>query len=115
MLQDKLMRGASFPITMAGKTLGTMLSASVLLTAMSAQTSSGVPDPSVRQEATSHSGMATCGVHAAEFDKEHRPITAGGFVKTGPVIFLNTAEQAGITTWHHTAGTPEKHFILEAN
>ena len=50
----------------------------------------------------------------AEFDNEHRPITAGGFVKTGPVIFLNAAEQAGLTTWHHTAGTPEKRFILEA-
>src|ERR1700678_823697 len=108
MLQDKLMRGASFRITMAGKTLGTMLSASVLLTAMSAQTPSGVPDPNVRQEATSHAGMATGGVHTAEFDKEHRPITAGGFIKTGPVIFLNPADQAGLTTWHHTAGAPEK-------
>ena len=39
--------------------------------------------------------MATGGVHPAEFDKEHRPITAGGFVKTGPMIFQNTAEQAG--------------------
>jgi hypothetical protein len=95
--------------------LGAMLSAGVLLTAVAAQTPSGVPDQNVRQEATSHAGMATGGVHTAEFDKEHRPITAGGFLKTGPVIFLNTADQAGLTTWHHTAGAPEKRFILEAN
>jgi hypothetical protein len=95
--------------------LGAMLSAGVLLTAVAAQTPSGVPDQNVRQEATSHAGMATGGVHTAEFDKEHRPITAGGFSKTGPVIFLNTADQAGLTTWHHTAGAPEKRFILEAN
>ena len=31
------------------------------------------------------------------------------------MIFIDDAERAGLTTWHHTAGTPEKHFILEAN
>lgn len=49
-----------------------------------------------------------------EYDSEHRPVTAGGFVKTGPVVFLNNAKEAGLTTWHHTAGTSDKRFILEA-
>ena len=100
MLQEELMPGTI---------LGAMLSAGILLTAMlSAQTPSAAADPAVQQQSTSHAGMATGGVHQAEFDKEHRPITAGGFVKTGPVIFMNAAEEAGLTTWHHTAGTPEK-------
>src|ERR1035441_8743591 len=59
-------------------------------------------------------GIATGGVFKPVFDSAHRPITAGGTVKTGPVIFINMAEKAGLTKWHHTAGTPEKNFILEA-
>jgi hypothetical protein len=43
-----------------------------------------------------------------------RPITAAGIVTSGPVIFRNIAEQAGLTTWRHKAGTTEKRFILEA-
>jgi hypothetical protein len=50
--------------------LGAMLSAGILLTAMlSAQTRSAAADPVVQQQATSHAGMATGGVHQAEFDK----------------------------------------------
>jgi hypothetical protein len=71
--------------------------------------------PAVQQEGASSTGMATGGAHPAEFDSEHRPITAGGFVKTGQVIFIDDAQRAGLTTWHHAAGTPEKRFILEAN
>ncbi len=59
-------------------------------------------------------GIASGGTHEAIFDAQKRPITAGGFVKSGPVVFMNVAEKAGLTTWHHTAGTPEKRFILEA-
>lgn len=59
-------------------------------------------------------GIATGGTFQAVFDSEKRPITAGGFVKTGPIVFMNTAEQAGLTAWRHKAGTTEKRFILEA-
>jgi hypothetical protein len=59
-------------------------------------------------------GMATGAAAQAVYDAQRRPITAGGFVKTGPVVFMDVAKQAGLTTWHHTAGTPEKKFILEA-
>ena len=58
--------------------------------------------------------MATGGVFKPVYDSANRPITAGGTVKTGPVVFMNVAKQAGLTKWHHTAGTPEKRFILEA-
>jgi enediyne biosynthesis protein E4 len=59
-------------------------------------------------------GMATGAQSAAVYDAQHRPITAGGFVKTGPIIFQNIARQAGLTTWRHKAGTPAKRLILEA-
>ena len=59
-------------------------------------------------------GMATGAPQKAEFDTQHRPITAGGFVKEGPIVFQNVAEKAGLTTWRHNAGTPEKKLILEA-
>jgi len=58
-------------------------------------------------------GVNTGGQHAAVLDEEHRPITAGGFVKTGPVIFMDIAEKAGLTKWQHRMGAPEKSFIPE--
>jgi hypothetical protein len=58
--------------------------------------------------------MATGGVSKPEYDSAKRLITAGGQVKTGPVVFMNIAGKAGLASWHHTAGTPEKRFILEA-
>ncbi len=60
-------------------------------------------------------GVNTGGVHAAVLDSEHRPITAGGFVKSGPIIFQDVAQKAGLTTWKHTMGTPEKRYIIETN
>ncbi len=69
------------------------------------------PPPSMQ---SSQDGMANAGPQKAEFDAEHRPITAGGFVKTGPIVFQDTAKAAGLTIWHHTAGTPAKRLILEA-
>ena len=60
-------------------------------------------------------GSNTGGAHAAVFDAEHRPITAGGFVKTGPALFEDVARQAGLTTWKHVMGNPEKQFIIETN
>ncbi|HJU12501.1 MAG TPA: CRTAC1 family protein [Candidatus Binataceae bacterium] len=61
----------------------------------------------------SQGGMASSGPHKAVFDAQHRPITAGGFVKSGPIVFRDVAATAGLTTWHHKAGTPEKRLILE--
>jgi enediyne biosynthesis protein E4 len=58
-------------------------------------------------------GSATAGVFAPVLDSEKRPITAGGFVKTGPIVFQDISEKAGLTTWHHRMGNPEKKFIIE--
>ncbi len=58
-------------------------------------------------------GSATGGTFAPVLDSEKRPITAGGFVKDGPVIFKDISEKAGLTVWSHKMGTPEKPYILE--
>src|SRR5580658_7690359 len=57
--------------------------------------------------------VSTGGAHAAVLDSEKRPITAGGFVDTGPVIFQDVSEKAGLTRWRHVMGTPEKSYIIE--
>jgi hypothetical protein len=46
-------------------------------------------------------------------DSENRPITAGGFVDAGPVVFEDISKQAGLTAWKHKMGGPEKTYILE--
>ena len=51
--------------------------------------------------------------HVAQYDAQHRPITAGGFVKTGPIVFEDASEKAGLTKWTHRMGTSEKTYILE--
>src|ERR1035438_6103960 len=51
--------------------------------------------------------------HVPQLDAQHRPITAGGFVKSGPVIFEDASEKAGLTKWTHKMGTPEKSYIIE--
>jgi hypothetical protein len=58
-------------------------------------------------------GANTGGVFPPVLDAQKRPITAGGFVKTGPVIFRDIAEKAGLTKWRHEMGTAEKKYILE--
>jgi hypothetical protein len=72
-----------------------------------------VPATPVQAQPLPQGGSATAGVFAPVLDSEHRPITAGGFVKSGPVVFEDIASAAGLTSWHHTMGTPEKPYILE--
>ena len=48
-----------------------------------------------------------------QLDAQQRPITAGGFVKSGPVVFEDVSEKAGLTKWTHKMGTPAKKYIVE--
>jgi enediyne biosynthesis protein E4 len=66
------------------------------------------PSPSGQQ-----TGSATGGVFAPVLDSEKRPITAGGFVKNGPIVFRDISEKAGLTSWKHAMGTPKKSYIIE--
>jgi len=61
----------------------------------------------------SQSSVSTGAAYAPVLDANKRPITAGGFVDTGPIVFQDIAEKAGLAAWHHVMGTPEKKFILE--
>jgi hypothetical protein len=58
-------------------------------------------------------GAQTGPPQAAVLDQQHRPITAGGFVKTGPVVFEDISVKSGLSSWHNTTGSPEKNYILE--
>ena len=58
-------------------------------------------------------GDAATSPHAMQLDAEHRPITEGGFVKTGPIVFQDVSEKAGLTHWTHKMGTPAKKYIVE--
>ena len=58
-------------------------------------------------------GQETGTPHPLLLDEKHRPITAGGFVKTGPVVLIDDSEKAGLTHWTHKMGTPAKSYIIE--
>jgi len=73
------------------------------------------PPAPVPQNQPAGMGVNTGEAHAAVLDSEHRPITAGGFVKSGPILFQDIAKKAGLTSWTHTMGSPEKNFIIETN
>src|ERR1700729_1811283 len=67
-------------------------------------------DPSARPQ---QGGSATRGEFAPILDSEKRPITAGGFVKTGPIIYQDVSKQAGLPVWQQRWGTHQKNNILE--
>jgi enediyne biosynthesis protein E4 len=60
-------------------------------------------------------GSNTGGVFAPVYDSAKRPITVGGTVASGPVIFDDVAVKAGLAGWKHQMGTAEKKYILEVN
>ena len=74
-----------------------------------------VPEKPAQESPTPHTegAISTGGAHAAVLDAEHRPITAGGFVDKGPVIFEDATAKSGLGAWQHVMGTPEKKFIIE--
>ena len=74
-----------------------------------------LPAPGQSSGPVPQGGPATGGEFAPVLDSEKRPITAGGFVKNGPIVFQDISEKAGLTSWHHTMGTLEKKYIIEVN
>ena len=59
--------------------------------------------------------MASGAAHPAEYDVEGRPITAGGFVSSGSVVYQDVTAAAGLGGWRHVMGGPDKTFIVESN
>jgi len=55
----------------------------------------------------------TSSPHQVQLDDQHRVITAGGFVKSGPVVFEDVSEKSGLARWTYKMGTPAKDYIIE--
>jgi hypothetical protein len=76
-------------------------------------------DARAQQTPPPQGGMSSgisAGVAAAPvYDEQKRPITAGGFVDKGPIVFEDITKQAGLSGWTHKMGVPEKKFIVETN
>jgi hypothetical protein len=81
--------------------------------------SAGAPnsqEPEKPAQSQGNTGGIAGGLGAAPvYDDQNRPITAGGFVDSGPVIFQDITKQAGLSGWTHKMGVPEKKFIVETN
>jgi enediyne biosynthesis protein E4 len=93
---------------------GRSIAARVLMAVACATTVAAQQKTEPAQTAPPNPGVvSTGGVHAAVLDSEKRPITAGGFADSGPVIFQDISEKAGLTRWRHVMGTPEDTFIIE--
>jgi hypothetical protein len=60
-------------------------------------------------------GNATGGTFAAVYDDQKRPITAGGFVEAGTLVFQDVTKAAGLSGWTHKMGTAQKKLIIEAD
>ena len=93
-----------------GLLCGLLISALLLPGASLAQSAADLPTPPLPQQ-----GMATGVRQGAQFDDQHRPITAGGFVDSGPIIFEDITKKAGLSLWSHKMGTPAKKYIIEAD
>jgi len=97
-----------------------VLIAAIPLVLVAQSSDSGASPKNQQSQATTVAPQSAGGVdtgppHPAQFDEQRRPITAGGFVASGPVIFQDISEQAGLTRWTHKMGTPQKKYIIETN
>jgi hypothetical protein len=75
---------------------------------------SASPKP-VAQVPSGGGGISSAGTFAPVYDAQRRPITAGGFVDTGIVVFEDDTKAAGLSGWRHVMGSPEKKYILETD
>lgn len=82
------------------------------LTSYPFDTSFEAQEPSKRQPAM---GTGAAVETAPVYDAQKRPITAGGIVDAGPVIFKDVAKEAGLSVWSHTMGAADKRLICDVN
>ncbi|MBA0085316.1 MAG: CRTAC1 family protein [Acidobacteria bacterium Pan2503] len=87
--------------------------AAVLASAWFWQNSTAQEPDDRKLQKSEPTGVATGAPHAPVKDDLSRPITAGGFVDGAPVVFVDVTKQAGLDSFRHRSGTPEKATILE--
>ncbi|MDE3202109.1 MAG: CRTAC1 family protein [Acidobacteriota bacterium] len=92
--------------------LAGFVSAALFCSCLAGRAQQGPPAP---QQGGMSSGIAAGVAAPAQYDEQKRPITAGGFVDKGPVIFEDITKKAGLSGWIHKMGTPKKDFIVETN
>jgi enediyne biosynthesis protein E4 len=74
-----------------------------------------VQKPAQPAQTGMNGGIASAGVFAPVYDKDRRPITAGGLVEKGTVVFEDVTQAAGLSGWRHEMGTRQKKYILETD
>ena len=87
----------------------------VLIAGLSANSQAPSGPPQSPQKPGMSSGIAAGVQSAPQYDEEKRPITAGGFVDKGAVVFEDVTKSAGLSGWIHKMGVPQKQFIVETN
>ena len=90
--------------------LGSLIA--VLLLPCASWTQSPAPQLEPSAPPKAHAGMSSGiagGIGAAPvYDEQKRPITAGGFVEKGTVVFQDITKTAGLSDWTHKMGTQQK-------
>ena len=87
----------------------------VLIATAGASSQAGSGPSQQGQKPGASSGIAAGVQSTPQYDEQKRPITAGGFVDKGTVIFEDITKSAGLSTWIHKMGVPQKQFIVETN
>lgn len=59
-------------------------------------------------------GASTGAAHPPIYDDQHRPITEGGFVAHGLVVFQDVTKQSGLSNWKHEIGDGSTSYIVES-
>lgn len=90
--------------------IGVLLAAG-LSAVVGAQTTASTKTTGGQQQSAETSDVSS--PHKIQLDSQHRVITEGGFVKSGPIVFEDISEKAGLTKWTHKMGTPSKDYIIE--
>jgi hypothetical protein len=88
---------------------------SALIAASCLMRSSGQAQQPVPPAQNDTGGIASSGVFKPVYDEQRRPITAGGFVDKGTVVFEDATQASGLAGWRHEMGTPQKKYILETD
>jgi enediyne biosynthesis protein E4 len=106
-------RAFSRPTILAVRFLRVSMAAGTLLSPAFAQ--HPAPARPVPQAPTTSGGISSAGTFAPVYDSQNRPITAGGFVDKGTIVFEDATRAAGLSRWRHVMGTAEKKYILETD
>jgi hypothetical protein len=69
--------------------------------------------PAAQDAVKQQTGMGS--ESAPVHDLAKRPITADGFVDSGPIVFVDETKTAGLSGWTHVMGATDKGLIIDTN